>query len=192
MRAINLTRILPLFALLIGTSTAALADNEKGFYVGAGVGQFNVKANNIEDIPGIVEEFDSDDTSFRIFGGWRLNKFIALDLAYIDFGGPDDDVNGRRVKAKVDGFAPAVYGTLPLGPIEGFAKVGYLFYDLDVEAGGEEIASVSGSDEDLIYGVGLGITLFERLNARIEYEIIDVSGNVDDADALWLTGAWRF
>jgi len=188
----HLTRILPALALLLCSSTAVLADNEKGFYAGAGVGQFNVKADNIEDIPGIVEEFDSDDTSFRIFGGWRLNKFLAFDLAYIDFGGPDDDVNGRNVKAEVDGFAPAVYGTLPLGPIEAFAKVGYLFYDLDVKVGGEKIASVSGSDEDLIYGVGLGLTLFERLNARIEYELIDVSGNVDDADALWLTGAWRF
>jgi OOP family OmpA-OmpF porin len=177
--------------LLLASSVAALADNEKGLYAGAGVGQFNVKIDDVDDAVNTVSEFDSDDTSFRIFGGWRFSPYIAVDLAYIDFGGPDEDVNGQNVKADIDGFAPAVYGTLPLGPIELFAKVGYLFYDLNVEIGGEEIADVSGSDEDLIYGGGIGITLFERLNARLEYEIIDVS-EVDDSNAIWLTGAWRF
>jgi hypothetical protein len=192
-RAIScVTRILPAFVLLLCSSHAAFADNEKGFYAGAGVGQFNVKIDNVEDVAETVSDFDSDDTSFRIFGGWRFSRFVALDLAYIDFGGPDEEVSGQRVKAEVDGFAPSVYGTLPLGPIELFAKAGYLFYDLDVEIGGQKIDSASGSDEDLIYGVGLGLTLFERLAARLEYEIIDVSDVADDADAIWLTGAWRF
>jgi hypothetical protein len=193
MRAIpRAIRIRPTLILLLGSSVTALADNEKGFYAGAGLGQFNVKVDDIDDVAATVSEFDSDDTSYRIFGGWRFSRFIAVDLAYIDFGGPDEDVNGQRVKAEVDGFAPAVYGTFPLGPIEVFAKAGYLFYDLDVEIGGEKVDAASGSDEDLIYGVGLGLTLFERLSARVEYEIIDVSDVADDADAIWLTGAWRF
>jgi hypothetical protein len=50
---------------------------------------------------------------------------------------------------------------------------------------------VDDSDEDLVYGVGVGLTLFEHLHARLEYEIIDVS-EVDDANAIWLSGAWRF
>src|SRR5687768_11066271 len=122
-----MTRILSALVLLLGSSVAAFADNEKGFYAGAGVGRFNVKVDDIDEVLTSVSEFDSDDTSFRIFGGWRFSNFIAVDLAYIDFGGPDEDVNGSNVKAEVDGFAPAIYGTLPLGPIELFAKVGYLF-----------------------------------------------------------------
>jgi hypothetical protein len=42
-----------------------------------------------------------------------------------------------------------------------------------------------------LYGFGVGMTFFERLNARLEYEKID-SDFVDDADALWLSGQWRF
>jgi hypothetical protein len=81
---------------------------------------------------------------------------------------------------------------LPLGPVELFAKLGYLFYNLEVEVAGADITSESGSDEDLIYGIGAGIVLFDHLQTSIEYEIIDVSETLDDADALWLSAAWRF
>jgi hypothetical protein len=41
------------------------------------------------------------------------------------------------------------------------------------------------------YGVGAGVTLLGHLNTKIEYEYFDLD-QVDDAYALWLTGAWRF
>lgn len=183
------------FVLLLSCALPALADNEKGLYAGAGVGVFSLKGGDVDsaaDIEAIVSGFDSDDTSFKVFAGWRFMPYFSAELAYIDFGGPDDDVSGTNVKAEIDGVAPYLIGTLPLGPLELFAKVGYLFYDLKVEVSGQELGSVSGNDEDLIYGAGVGITLFGRVNANIEYEKIDLSGAVDDADAVWLTGAWRF
>jgi hypothetical protein len=42
-----------------------------------------------------------------------------------------------------------------------------------------------------MYGVGVGMTFFERLHAKLEYEKIDLE-NVDDSNAFWLTGQWRF
>jgi hypothetical protein len=177
--------------LVLFASTTSFADNEKGLYLGAGVGQFNVEVDDVTDVVNAVDDLDSDDTSFKIFGGWRFSNYISAELAYIDFGGPDDEVSGNSLEAEIDGFAPYIIGTLPLGPIEIFAKAGYLFYDLNVKVNGDNVASKSGSDEDFVYGAGLGITLFERLNARLEYEIIDVS-ELDTSDAIWLTGAWRF
>ena len=90
---------------------------------------------------------------------------------------------------EISGFAPYLVGTLPLGIFELFAKVGYYFYDVEAEIGDVEADDVS--DEDLVYGAGFGVVLFEHLNVRVEYEIIDIS-DVDDANAAWLTGAWRF
>jgi len=178
-------------ALFLCAATTSFADNEKGLYAGAGVGQFNVEVDDISDVANVVGNLDGDDTSFKVFGGWRFSNYFAVELAYIDFGGPDDEVSGVNLEAEIDGFAPYVIGTLPLGPIEVFAKAGYLFYDLNVKVNGDRIGSRSGSDEDFVYGAGLGITLFERLNARLEYEIVDVS-ELDTSDAIWLTGAWRF
>ena len=95
--------------------------------------------------------------------------------------------------ALVSGFAPYVIGTIPLGPVELFGKVGYYFYDVDASVDlddGPDFDSTS-SEQDLLYGFGVGMTFFERLNARLVYEKID-SGRIDDADALWFSGQWRF
>ncbi len=37
----------------------------------------------------------------------------------------------------------------------------------------------------------MGVNFFERINVRLEYEQFDIDV-VDDAEALWLTGAYRF
>jgi opacity protein-like surface antigen len=167
----------------------AAEDNPGGFYAGVGVGLFNIEVDDVDTVDELDQAFDSDDTVFKVFAGWRFNPFIGVELDYIDLGGPEDTVENVKVKAEINGVAPYLIGTLPLGPIEGFVRVGYYFYD--VEINGENLGSVDDSGEDLVYGVGVGLTLFEHLHARLEYEIIDVS-EVDDANAIWLSGAWRF
>ena len=176
----------------------AQADNERGFYAGAGIGQFNVEIRDFADTDEAVESLDDDDTSWKAFVGWRFAPFIAVELAYIDFGNPGDSIEASGssgdFELDVAGFAPYLIGTLPLGPLELFAKVGYYFYDVDasVDFDVDELDFDSdSSDEDIVYGAGIGITLFEHLHARLEYEEID-SDVLDDANALWLSGAWRF
>ena len=80
-------------------------------------------------------------------------------------------------RSSISGFAPYLIGTIPIGPVELFGKVGYYFYDIDfqVDIDDPTFPDVDGgaSDEDLLYGFGVGMTFFERLNARLEYEKID-------------------
>jgi len=186
-------------ALGAGSAYAQSPDNESGFYVGGGVGQFDINIDGIDGIDEAVERLDDDDTAWQAFVGWRLNPYISLQAAYIDFGRPEDDFStagsSGNYRAKISGFAPSVIGTLPVGPVEVFAKIGYYFYDLDITANlddlGGDVFKSSDSGEDLMWGGGVGVTLFEHLNARLEYEWIDLE-RVDDANALWLTGAWRF
>jgi OmpA-OmpF porin, OOP family len=175
-------------AMAIAAAVPAHADNEQGFYAGAGVGEYNVKVDDIGDIGPVVGDFDSDDTSYKIFGGYRLNPYFALELAYINLGEPEDNVAGFPIHTKTDGFAPYAVGTLPLGIFEVFAKLGYLFYDVEVDL---DDVRVRDSGEDLVYGAGVGVNLFEHLNVRLEYEEIDIE-NTDDSNALWLTAGWRF
>jgi len=178
--------------ILVGLATVASADEKTGLYVGLGLGQFDVNAEDIDDLGPIVQEFDSNATTFKVFGGWRFNPYLSLELDYLDLGSPDEDLQGVRVETDISGVAPYIVGSLPIGPIEVFAKVGYLFYDLDVDANGQEVASASGSQDDFIYGAGAGIVLFKKLEARLEYEYLDASETIDDGDALWLTALWRF
>lgn len=185
-----MNRTLALAALLLLGATAARAD---GLYLGAGVGQFDFEVDSLSDIGDL--DFEGDDTSLKAFAGWRFNKFLAVELAYVDFGTPSDSIQGVDVDVDLTGFAPYVVATLPLPllPIEFFAKVGYYFYDVeatvrDATAG---TVRVDDSDEDLVYGAGIGLSLFDKIAIRLEYEQVDLS-DVDTAEAIWLTGAFRF
>lgn len=119
--------------------------------------------------------------------------------AGVDFGRPSDrfETSGSSgdFRADISGFEPSIIGTIPVGPVELFGKIGYLFYDVDASVDLDDPTfpdfSSSSSEQDLTYGGGIGMTFFERLNARLEYQRID-SDVIDDADALWFSGAWRF
>ena len=170
-------------------------DADRGFYLGGGVGQFNAQIDDVDDVDGTVDEWDNDDTAYKFFGGYRMNKVLALELAYINLGEPSGSViPGRNLDASVDGFAPYVVATIPLGNwFEVYGRLGYFFYDatLAVEDEIDGRVQFDEESEDLVYGAGIGANIGERLNLRFEYERMDLQG-IDDADALWLTAAWRF
>src|SRR5688572_6030861 len=186
-------RTLALVGLSLALASGPALAQDSGFYLGAGVGQFGIEIEDEE----LGEVFDEDDTSLKIFGGWRFGPFFAVELAYIDFGAPeqDFDIGGGdvvNVEAELTGFEPSLVATLPIGIFELFAKVGYVFYDFEITESfeGEEF-SFDDSDEDVSAGAGFGVVLGEHFNARASYEIIDVS-EADDASVIWVTGAWRF
>jgi hypothetical protein len=178
---------------------AAQEDNPNGVYLGAGWGQFNLDLEGLDDVgSGLRDVADSDDNAWKLFAGYRFNPYFALEGAYIDFGTHDDrfDTSGSdgNYRVQLSGFAPYVMGTVPLGPVELFARLGYLFYDNDVridfDSPGPDIDS-SHSGSDLLYGGGVGVTILERLNLRAEYEVVDLE-DASNSDAMWLAAAWRF
>jgi hypothetical protein len=124
-----------------------------------------------------------------------MNRFLAFELDYINLGEPSGEiVPGFNVDASIDGFAPYVVATLPLGAyFEVYARAGYFFYDATVgfEEELDDRVEFDEESEDLVYGAGVGANIGEKLNLRFEYEKFDLEG-LDDADALWLTAAWRF
>src|SRR5262245_5313075 len=187
--------------LFAGGWTAAYAqdDNARGFYTGAGLGNFNAQIDDIDQTDDAIEKLDDDDAAWKIFAGYRFNPYISTELAYVDFGRQQDRFgtsgSSGHFQLEASGFAPSVLFTAPLGPVELFAKVSYYFYDVDLSVDLDSIDSenfkASSSSEDWAWGGGVGATFFEHLNARLEYERID-SDVIDDADALWLSASWRF
>ena len=202
-----MNRAVVLAMVVAGASAGSLAcssafaqsadENDEGFYIGGGVGQFNLKLDDVDQTDEAIESLDDSDTAWKAFVGWRMNPYFSLELAYVDFGSPSDRFetagSGGDFSASLSGFEPSILGTIPLGPVELFGKIGYYFYNVDAKVdldNGPGFDS-SSSDEDLLYGGGIGMTFFQHLNARLEYERID-SSRVDDADAIWFAGQWRF
>jgi OOP family OmpA-OmpF porin len=172
---------------------AAETDDEYGFYVGGGVGEYQVEIDDFDDVTTTIEEYDSDDTAWKAFGGWRVNRFFSTEIAYVNLGSPEDEIAPDVfARTETDGFAPYVVGTLPFGPFEVFAKAGYYFYETDARVT-TPIGSTSASDsgDDFTWTAGAGVTFFDTFNLRLEYEQFDFE-NTDDSNALWLTGSFRF
>ena len=178
----------------LAASAAAQADEESGFYAGAGIGVFDVRIDNFDDIDETIDDYDSDDTAWKVFGGWRMTKYFAAEVAYVNLGSPDDEIlPDLNLTTETDGFAPYLVGTFPIGDwFEVFAKAGYYWYETEVEVD-TPIGSASDSESDstFTWAAGMGVTFFEHFNVRLEYEQFDID-QVDDAEALWLTGAYRF
>src|ERR1700741_253632 len=192
----NLKLAAAIAALSVGAMPAfAQQDEVSGWYLGAGGGQFNAQIDDVDDVDATVDEWDSDDTAYKVFGGYRMNRFLAFELDYINLGEPSGSVvPGFNVDTSVDGFAPYVVGTFPLGPyFEFYGRLGYYFYDatVGIEDELDNRVEFDEESEDLVWGGGIGANIGEKFNLRFEYERFDLQG-VDDADALWLTAAGRF
>jgi OOP family OmpA-OmpF porin len=186
--------------VLMLTAGPALAQDEdragqnfKGFYLGGGVGDFSAavdEIDNLDDVDDVGIDFSDGDNATKLFVGWNFSRFFALQADYVDFGESSGFVSPSvSGTSDVQGLAPSIVGTLPLGPIELFARVGYMFYEVDLNLTGGRVVDESG--EDLVYSAGIGIDVLDRLNLRLEYEEIDIS-ELDEADALWLNVAWKF
>jgi len=182
-------------ALSLATVPAAFADENAGWYLGGGIGQFNAGIDDVNDVDDTIEGWDESDNTYKLFAGYRLNKFLSFELDYVNLGEPSGAVvTGFNVDSAVDGFAPYVIGTIPLGNwFEVYGRLGYYFYDANVgveDTLGNRV-EFDEESEDLVYGAGIGANIGDRLNIRFEYEKFDLEG-LDDADSLWLTAAWKF
>lgn len=203
--AICLRPILPLaaIALLVAAPRAfAQEENESGPYVGGGYGEFDVTIDDIDGLTDAIQDLDTDDSAYKLFFGWRFNRFFSLEADYIDLGNPrgNFDASGTSgdYQLELSGFAGYAIGTLPIGIFELSGKVGYYFHDVEINVdldnigpGNGDVIGTDDSGEAVVYGVGAGVTLFDSLNAKLEYELFDVD-ELDDAYAFWLTAAWRF
>lgn len=195
----------------VGLMSLPVMAADSGFYAGAGLGYSSVDTDSIEIVEGEAYKFDDSSTAWKIFGGWRMNKYISFELAYFDTGTLDDEVTyqfdefptptavGTELFAKTEinlsGWAPYVVGTYPIGMFELSGKLGYAFYDADIDfyltdGIDSESFSESESDDDFAWGVGAGVTVLDNLHFKLEYEAIEVSDA--NVDIWWLTGAWRF
>lgn len=168
---------------------------QDGFFIGGSIGSAQVEANvDPGDLPGDIPApppFDENDFGWKIYGGynWVLAKTVGFGIegGYVNFGGPSATILDTDLK--LEPTAIDVFATLgfDIGPIGIFGKVGYAWWDVDLNV---DDLSASDDGDDPAYGIGARFNL-GSLEIRGEYEIFDVS-DVEDV-SLWSVGlVWRF
>ena len=193
MAATKIISILAVGAGMLAMATQAHAEEMSGFidnptfYVGGSAGRASTDTG-VTDTTGTAS-LDEDDTAFKIFGGVNLNKYLAIEGFYADFGEASlsgnngdtftargttytftaNDVN-LKLQGKAFGIAPVV-GYDVTEYFRPFAKVGIQRWDLD----GSVNTSVGNFDysetgTDVYYGVGALISVAEGFGIRAEAE----------------------
>ncbi len=160
-------------ALLIGSAFAA----EPGFYLGASGGQsfINEEYNNNIDI-------DDDATGWKAYLGYQFIPWLGVEAGYVDFGeySSNNLFQGTNFDADVEASAweGFLVGTLPLGPVDLFAKVGAA--DLQAEVDTKNFGTEQDNDTQLAYGVGAAYNFGDgHWGLRVEAEGYD-DNEVDD------------
>jgi hypothetical protein len=137
----------------------------------------------------LPERVDIDDTStgWNVTLGYRINRYLAAELSYYDFGtasvtehyfprlpGLPTEITTRS-ELQVYGPGVAVLGSLPVTEtVDLFARGGALFADQESVArrGALRIERRTGQ-EIWIAGVGAQWTFIPRWTARLEYQVSD-------------------
>lgn len=166
-------------ALVFGLAPfAAVADS--GFYVGGGLGGATLEADDLDFIG--LTSLDEDDTAYKLFAGYNFDLPVVnlgVELGYVDFGKPEIDTNFGQIELDPTGVNLWGIAGVDAGPIDLFAKLGYITWDVEATGLG---TSDSDDGSDMGYGVGLGFGL-GGIKIRGEYEMYDI----EDADLSMLS-----
>src|SRR5438270_755411 len=94
-------------------ATAAAAQGMMGgFYIGGGVGQSKAEDWCGNTFPGL--SCDRTDTAWKLFGGYQINRNIAAELAYTNFGKFKASAFGISDEAKAQAFEVSAVGAWPI------------------------------------------------------------------------------
>ena len=157
-----------LFAALLTLPALPAFAADNGFYLGASVGQANLKIDDLTSGQLADDDFDADDTAFKLIAGIRPLDWLGVEAAYVNFGEPEDTVVGQKLKADGDGISAFAVGFLATGPVDLFAKVGLISWDSKISG------SFDDDGTDLAYGAGAQFRVL-GLSMRAEYEKFDIS-----------------
>jgi hypothetical protein len=166
---------------------------EPAWYVGGAWGQ-KVTAGplglQVEDQLGGVE---SDDASYKAFGGLQLGPYFAVEASYQSFGAQrfTGGFGDFVFDVDVEGYAAAAVGTWPIGRVTVFGKAGSFWWNEEGSAFGL-IGNLPISEEgrDLVLGAGAKVEITRHWRVRGEWERFEFGDR--DADDLWVGVEFQF
>lgn len=191
---------------------AAQADGLLGLYVGAGVGQSNIRADRTSF--SLPADFAEHHNGWKAIVGVRPLPIVGAELEYLDFGHPRTifgvpSTVGLLTPVDVAAKATALFGVVyvPLPVVDLFAKAGVARLQTTVTVGGN-VTCIAGSvqcceviigcvptyryqrtDQRFAFGAGTQIKVL-GLAVRAEYERISAVGG--DPDLWSVSLLWRF
>ncbi len=125
--------VVGIIALATPASTA-----EKGFYLGAG---FGVSSLDVRDFtPEYAHlRFEQSELGVKLFAGWRVPNFFAVEAGYTNFGDVRQWEGGnlesfQEADIGVSMLSAEAVGLIPLSDkVDLYGKLGYASWDLSLQ-----------------------------------------------------------
>jgi OOP family OmpA-OmpF porin len=188
-------------ATAVLAASPAIAADDAGWYVGAGVGNFDANSDMIYN----GKDWQGSDFGYKFFGGYQFMKWLAVEAEYVDGGEPSDNFRNPsfpddrlRASVGVTGFVGSAVGIWPIGEsFNLFGKLGFIYWDADGsgkirdEDGTIVKTSVGEDGTDFAWGVGGTWNFSETFGVRAEYQGFELS-NFDSVDFASASIVWRF
>jgi hypothetical protein len=206
--------VIRLVILAIGLGAAggaAQAADPLGLYIGAAIGQADVRADQAAFDDALA--FDEHHSAWKALVGLRPISLLGVELDYTDFGHPDaalgprNGTEGLGVQADAHPRATTLFGVvyapIPLPFLDVYGKAGLARLQTTVNTSlyctamcpppGAAVFvtpfSVSETDTRFAYGIGAQIKI-AAFAVRLEYERISAPGG--DPDLVALGATWSF
>lgn len=207
----------------LAIAPTASAEIQRGFYLGVSAGEstFDLEKDEFDAITisswaaagapvlSRSSKFEDSDTTWSLFAGYQILKFVAVEAAYFDLGAAEYRWSGTVNPPGIVSVAPATMnvtveakglkvngiGSLPLGNyVDLHGRLGFLYAEtkLSVTAalGSPTIGSGTGSDSDTLksftplFGVGAGFHFGEHFSLSLDWtrhaNVGDEDGDEDD------------
>ncbi|MDO9143460.1 outer membrane beta-barrel protein [Rhodoferax sp.] len=201
---------LSLLTLALMAAPFAMAQ-DAGWYAGANIGQTRSSLDNASisnsllgatppAITSISE--DNSDRGYKLFGGYQINKYLALEGGYFDLGQFDFVTNTNAPSTlngniQVRGVNLDAVGILPItDKFSAFGRLGVTHaHTKGSFAGATTVNSTRASDNNLKVGLGVQYAFTDALSLRAEierYRINDSVGQKGDIDMASVGLVYRF
>lgn len=127
-------------------------------------------------------DFDEDEAAKKAFAVFKLNEFIGIEAAYIDF----DESGNDSLNVDIKGKALSLIAELPISEsFSVYAKGGQMWWDADTDIDTSEfITSTDHDGDETFWGVGTKFRLAEHLDLRVEYERFNFEISRDEINVL--------
>jgi OOP family OmpA-OmpF porin len=154
---------------------AFAADN--GFYIGANMGQATVSGSPYSDFG------KKSDTSLGLLGGYQVNKNLAVEMQYIDFG---KSYAQAIHPITTTGTSLSAVGILPVSDsFSVFGKLGMASTTLKVDCNICNPANYSVTRTAIAYGLGGQYNINQALGIRIGYDKYAIGNSADQTDGTY-------
>lgn len=161
------------FAAALALSGQAYSQQapDRGWYLGGSIGEAEMK----DWCNGVTVGCDKKDSTWRLFGGYQINRHFGVELGYADLG--EVSISGPAVSASAEATAWDLVGvaSIPFGRFAAYGKLGAYRGEVDASTtvaafGFSRVGSASETNNDITYGLGLKYDFTRNFSVRGEWQ----------------------